>query len=73
MKPTLSAIQWVVVFERLSGATQRLAELAGSLDSCDETQTACDEAKRMEMDLCVLDSRLRQLRKESEPHKRVGA
>ena len=66
MKPTLSRADWGVVLEHLSSATQQLAEIANLLDRCDETEPACDDAKRIEMELCVLESRLRHMRQQSE-------
>jgi hypothetical protein len=66
MKPALSSADWGGVFQRLSGATELLADVVNTLDRCDETEEACDEAKRIEMDLCVLESRLRRARKRSE-------
>jgi hypothetical protein len=66
MKSVLSSADWVVAFQRLSGATELLAELVNMLDRCDETEAACEEAKRIEMELCVLESQLRQARKRSE-------
>ena len=62
MKPTLSCADWSVILERLAGATQHVAEIADLLDTCDQTEAACDEAKRIEMDLCILESRLRHAR-----------
>jgi hypothetical protein len=66
MKPALSSADWSVVFERLAGATQQVAELASALGKCAATDCACDEAKRIEMDLCVLESHLRHAQKRSE-------
>jgi hypothetical protein len=66
MKTVLSSADWGVVFQRLSGATELLSELVNTLDRCDETDAACEEAKRIEMELCVLESQLRQARKRSE-------
>ena len=73
MKPKLFSTQWIVVFERLSGATQRLAELASILDRCDETEAACDEARKIELDLRILESRLRHLRAKSQVQLSVSA
>ena len=66
MKPTLSSADWAVVFDRLASATQQVAEIANLLDRCDETEPVCDETKRVEMDLCILESQLRHARLRTE-------
>jgi hypothetical protein len=66
MKPALTCTEWGTVSERLAAATREVAEIANLLDQRVHTECACDEAKRIEMELCVLESRLRGLRSESD-------
>jgi hypothetical protein len=66
MKLTLSSSDSRAAFERLAVATQQVADIATLLDRCDETDAACEHAKRIEMDLYVLESLLRRSQKHRE-------
>src|SRR5687767_15174682 len=64
MKPLLSNTEWMVVFESLSAATEHVAGVVNLLDRCNQTEAACDDAKRIEMEMCILESQLRQVRQQ---------
>jgi hypothetical protein len=61
MKPVLSSADWGCVFDQLNTATNAVAEMASLLDECLQTDACCDEAKNIEMDLNILESRLRRM------------
>jgi hypothetical protein len=61
MKTKLSKVEWCAALDKTVGAVDTLAEIASLLDLCAETEETCNEAKRIEMELCILESRLRRL------------
>ena len=69
MKPELTCTEWHALSEHLANATREIAEIANMLDRRVATEHVCDESKKIEIDLCVLESRLRHLRKRSECHR----
>jgi hypothetical protein len=66
MKPALTCTEWFVINEHIESATRSIAEVANLLDRRVATDQICDDTKRIETELCVLESRLRHLRKQSE-------
>jgi hypothetical protein len=68
MKPAITCAEWSAVSEHLDNAIREVAELANILDRRVATEQLCEDAKRVETELCVLESRLRHLRKQSESH-----
>lgn len=66
MKPALTFTEWFVINEHIESATRAIAEVANLLDRRIATEQVCDDTKRIETELCVLESRLRHLRKQSE-------
>jgi hypothetical protein len=73
MKQTKPSPDWSVLFEHLSGATERPAERSNRLDLCDLIEWVCDDAKRIEMDLCILEGRLREVRRLADYQNRLSA
>ena len=68
MKPELNYTEWRAISDHLENATREVAKLANILDQRVATEQICDDTKRIETELCVLESRLRHLRKQSECH-----
>lgn len=66
MKPALNYTEWRDISDHLENATREVAKLVNILDQRVTTDQFCDDTKRIETDLCVLESRLRHLRKQSE-------
>jgi hypothetical protein len=63
MKTELSPVEWQQVNDKLAHATVALADLASLLEMSSDTERVSDEAKSIEMDLNVLESRLRRIRR----------
>jgi hypothetical protein len=59
MKENLSASESRRVLRRLQRAIDDVAEIATLLDSAEKTDSLANEAKRLEMELNILESRLR--------------
>jgi ubiquinone biosynthesis protein UbiJ len=66
MKPAPTCSEWRAISEHLENATREIAEVANILERRVQTEQVCDETKRIETDLCVLESKLRHLRRQSE-------
>jgi hypothetical protein len=62
MKAVLPSAEWCRVFDCLTTATHAVAEIASLLDMCLNTDAEAEDAKRVEMDLNILESRLRKIR-----------
>jgi hypothetical protein len=59
MKESLSASEFGRVLRSLQRAIDDVAEVATLLDSAETTESISNEAKRLEMELNILESRVR--------------